>query len=106
MWPDKRSDHVGLVASHSIHPLDQATIECVQLPEKFTCSLPFVNYKTVYSYMDCHTKIGPLFAPPKISPARPILAENFAKTDPQTTFAAKIGPAESILAVRTGPPIK
>ena len=53
--------------------------------------------------MDCHTKIGPLFAPHKISPARPILAEKFAKTNSQTTFAAEIGPAESILAVKTGP---
>ena len=46
--------------------------------------------------MDCHTKIAPLFAPSKINPAGPILAEKFVETNPQTTFAAKIGPAESI----------
>ena len=51
---------------------------------------------------DCHTKIGP----PKIGPAGPILAENFAKVGPpRTTFAAKIGPAGPVLAAKTGPPL-
>ena len=66
------------------------------------CQLQNSSY--IATYMDCHTKIAPLFAPPKINPAGPILAEKFVKTNPQTTFAAKIGPAESILAVKTGSP--
>ena len=49
--------------------------------------------------------VTPKSVPPKVGPARPILAENFAKIGPQTTFAAKIGPARPILAAKTGPPL-
>ena len=43
---------------------------------------------------------------PKISLARQILAENFAKIGPPDPFAAKIGLAGPILAAKTGPPVK
>ena len=39
---------------------------------------------------------------PKIGLGRQILEENVAKLVPRTIFAAKIGPAEPILAAKTG----
>ena len=45
-------------------------------------------------------------SPPNIGPARPILAELVPKLVPRTTFAAKVSPAEPILAANFGPPVK
>ena len=55
-------------------------------------------------YARDYRPVTPKLMRPKIGLTGPILAENFAKTGPRITFAAKFCPTRPILAAKTCSP--